>query len=153
MSWKKRILRDIGDLASNGFTVRGDTSDEIDDASCFLVDLIGPKETLYEGVKYTVRFTISEGFPFKSPSVGFVEHVVHPNVDFASGSICLDALNSKWSPCFTIRHVMESLLPYLLTYPNPEDPLNRDAAVLLKNDLEEYKRQVRAAVLKFGKPV
>lgn len=146
MSWKKRIARDIEDLTKGGFDVTGDDTEDITDLSVFRVAFAGPKDTLYEGGQWQIRFTIPAEYPFKSPSVGFVQNIMHPNVDFASGSICLDALNAKWSPCFTIRHVVESILPYLLAYPNPEDPLNREAAALLKNNPEEYSRRVIALV-------
>lgn len=143
MSWQKRALKDIEDLKKNGFEVRGETSEEVERLDVFLVRLTGPKDTPYEGGSWFVRFTIPQEFPFKSPSVGFVQNILHPNIDWASGSICLDALNTKWSPCFTIRHVMDSLLPYLLTYPNPDDPLNRTAADLLKTDAKGYDDLVR----------
>jgi ubiquitin-conjugating enzyme E2 H len=133
-AWQKRILKDLADLESNGFAVLRE-DDRID---MFQVKLAGPKDTPYERGFWFVRFTIPQEYPFKSPSVGFVQNIVHPNVDFASGSICLDVLNTKWSPCFTLRHVMESVLPYLLTYPNPDDPLNREAAYMMKHDPSGY---------------
>jgi ubiquitin-protein ligase len=149
MSWKKRILRDLEDVRAGKFDVYGDTTEDITDLSCFKSVLQGPKDSLYEHASFVVRFTIPEAYPFKSPSVGFVTKIYHPNVDFASGTICLDALNSKWSPCFTIRHVLETLLPYLLNYPNPDDPLNREAAALLKSNPEDYAKEVRKCVQKY----
>jgi len=79
---------------------------------------------------------------------------LHPNIDWTSGSVCLDALNKKWSPVFTLKHVMETLLPYLLAYPNAQDPLNRDAAALLASNPSAFSTMAHEATLKHAlKPV
>ena len=146
-AWSKRVLKDITELRTAGFLVTDENgSEDLSDMSTFLVQMNGPKDTPYENGQWDIRFTITNSFPFTSPSVGFVQHIMHPNIDFASGSICLDTLNSKWSPCTTIRHIVEVILPYLLTYPNPDDPLNREAAALLRANSTEYTRQVLAMV-------
>lgn len=115
--------------------------------------LNGPEGTPYHGYSWQVRFTVSDGFPFHSPSVGFVQHILHPNIDWASGSVCLDALNKKWSPIFTLKHIMESLLPYLLAYPNPDDPLNREASMLLRDNAAAYTAKVLEHVKRHGKKI
>ena len=144
MSWRKRIVRDLNDLKNSGYTVIGENGEEEHPLNLFLVCMEGPKDTPYENCSWQLRFTIPEGYPFQSPSVGFVQRIMHPNVDEASGSICLDALNKAWSPAFTIKHLVDTVLPYLLTYPNPEDPLNREAAHFMKQNLESYKLRVKA---------
>ena len=149
MAWKRRIAHDIADLTEGGFTVVPDSGEEIS-LDCFRVVLDGPKETPYEGGRWHIRFTVSTTFPFTSPSVGFVQHILHPNVDWASGSVCLDALNKKWSPIFTLRHIVETLLPYLLAYPNADDPLNREAAAMMRDHAEAYAAKVVETTKKFG---
>jgi ubiquitin-conjugating enzyme E2 H len=126
-----------------------DVGDELK-MDCFRVLLKGPEGTPYFGYSWQVRFTVSDGFPFHSPSVGFVQHILHPNIDWASGSVCLDALNKKWSPIFTLKHIMESLLPYLLAYPNADDPLNRDASALLRDNPSLYTSKVLESVKRHG---
>ena len=135
-SWQKRLMKDIQDLRENGFELLPEGGPDKDlQLDCFQVGyLSGPKETPYANGRWRVRFTVSSNFPFQSPSVGIVEHIMHPNIDWTSGSVCLDALNKKWSPVFTLRHIMETLLPYLLSYPNAADPLNREAAALLNEN-------------------
>lgn len=142
MAWQKRVLKDLEDLRKANFIVKADDGSDDIKLNVFQVLLEGPKDTPYANGSWYIRFTIPETFPFKSPSVGFIQNIMHPNIDFASGSICLDTLNAKWSPCTTLRHIIEVLLPYLLTYPNPDDPLNREAATLLKTNEKEYIRQV-----------
>ena len=147
MAWRRRITRDLTDLMNSGIEVRGDGTEE-HTLSNFQTVVQGPKDTPYEGHYWHVRFTIPETFPFSSPSVGFVEKIYHPNVDEPSGTICLDTLNKAWSPMNTIKHIVETVLPYLLTYPNPDDPLNRDAAHLLKTDPDGFAKKVRAHTAK-----
>lgn len=142
MAWKRRIARDIKDLLDNNFEVKGENDKEYT-LNSFITTVKGPADTPYQNCTWNVRFTITDGFPFTSPSVGFVQRIFHPNVDEESGSICLDALNKSWSPTFTIRHIVETVLPYLLSYPNPDDPLNRDAAHLLKTNKEGFENRVR----------
>lgn len=144
-AWQKRLTRDIQELSTAGFDVRPDEGTEMR-LDCFRVVLHGPADTPYAGGKWEIRFTVAPTFPFGSPSVGFVQHILHPNVDWASGSVCLDALNKKWSPVFTLKHILDSLLPYLLTYPNPEDPLNREAAILMRDSPDTYTAKVMEAV-------
>lgn len=150
MSWQKRLTKDIQDLNVSGFEVLPEEGSEIK-LDCFRVVLHGPKDTPYEGGSWNVRFTVSHTFPFNSPSVGFIEHILHPNIDWASGSVCLDALNKKWSPVFTLKHIMETLLPYLLAYPNADDPLNRDAAALLSTSPELYTKRVIEYTKRYAK--
>ena len=42
-----------------------------------------------------------------------------------------------------LNNVFESFLPQLLSYPNPIDPLNGDAAALYLHKPEEYKIKIR----------
>lgn len=151
MAWQRRLAKDLADLQENGWGVLPDGPEGSElQLDCFRVRVLGPPDTPYAGYAWHVRFTISQNFPFSSPSVGFVEKILHPNVDWASGSICLDALSKKWSPIFTLRHIVESLLVYLLAYPNPDDPLNRDAAGLMRDNPTAYAAKVLEATKRYG---
>lgn len=147
-AWQRRIARDLKQLVDAGYELRGERDGEEHTLNSFQTTVTGPRDTPYAGCTWHVRFTVPETFPFASPSVGFVERIFHPNVDEASGSICLDALNKAWSPSFTVLHIVESLLPVLLAHPNADDPLNREAAHAYKASPVGFAERARAHALR-----
>ncbi|XP_052479022.1 ubiquitin-conjugating enzyme E2 4 isoform X2 [Gossypium raimondii] len=113
-----------------------------------LLLLLGP----YHGGVWKIRVELPDAYPYKSPSIGFINKIYHPNVDEMSGSVCLDVINQTWSPMFDLVNVFEVFLPQLLLYPNPSDPLNGEAAALMMRDRAAYEQRVKEYCEKYAKP-
>lgn len=112
----------------------------------FVTNFKGPIDSLYEGGKWKLHLLLPDNYPFKSPSIGFVNKIYHPNIDEKSGTICLDVINQTWSPLFELKNIFEEFLPQLLMYPNPNDPLNAEAAELLLHHKQSYEEKVKKYV-------
>ena len=78
MMEKKRRQRDINKLIQSKYVV--DLEKEA--PQYIIVDFHGPADTLYEGGIWKLRIHLPESYPYKSPSIGFINKIFHPNVDF-----------------------------------------------------------------------
>lgn len=116
-----------------------------------VVKFKGPHGSIYAGGLWRVRVELPEGYPYRSPSIGFMDRIYHPNIDEASGSVCLDVINQTWSPMFDLTNIFDSFLPQLLQYPNPSDPMNSEAAALSMENVPEFNKRVKAYVQKYAK--
>jgi ubiquitin-conjugating enzyme E2 H len=130
----KRKIGDLKKLKDSGLRVEFDD----EDIDTIYVCIEGPKETNYEGGFFWLRMMITKDYPFKSPSVIFLTPIFHPNIEYESGSICLDAINEQWTPVFNFERIFSIMIPQLLSYPNPNDPFHIYAAELLMKDAEKY---------------
>ncbi|ORY43252.1 ubiquitin-conjugating enzyme/RWD-like protein [Leucosporidium creatinivorum] len=143
---KRRIETDVMKLLMSDYevTLVNDNMQE------FYVRFHGPTETPFAGGVWKIHVELPDGYPYKSPSIGFMNKIFHPNIDELSGSVCLDVINQTWSPMFDMINIFEVFLPQLLRYPNAADPLNGEAAALLMRDAKAYDVKVKEYVTRFA---
>jgi ubiquitin-protein ligase len=102
--------------------------------------IFGPEGTPYHGFKLSLNITLPDNYPFSAPQVSFTSNIWHPNVGTA-GNICLDILQSNWTPALKLSSVLLSISS-LLNDPNPASPLNGEAGRKYTSNREEYNRNV-----------
>lgn len=139
-----RINQDIIRLINNKHIVRAK------DLKDFTVLFCGPSETPYENGVWIVSVTVDEQYPFNRPIVKFKTKIYHPNIDRNSGEVCMNVLYENWSPIYEMLTIFEQFLPQLLKYPNPNDPLNFEAARLLLHKPTIYEEQVLKYVRRYA---
>ncbi|KGO75757.1 Ubiquitin-conjugating enzyme, E2 [Penicillium italicum] len=98
----------------------------------------------FAGGHWKIHVEIPDQYPYKSPSVGFVNRIFHSNIDELPGSVCLDVINQTWSPMYDMINIFEVFLPQLLRYPNPSDPLNGEAVALMMREPKGCEAKVKA---------
>ena len=145
-SSKRRIDTDVIKLieSKHQVTVRSDNLNDL------IVKFHGPLGTPYEDGVWKVRVNLPDDYPFKSPSVGFLNKIYHPNIDEDTGVVCLDVINQNWSALYDLSNIFETFLPQLLTYPNSKDPLNPIAADLQLLKPEAYEKKVIEYVRRYA---
>ncbi|KAK2994787.1 hypothetical protein RJ640_021019 [Escallonia rubra] len=105
---------------------------------------IRPDEGYYNGGIFVFTFQISPIYPHEAPKVKCKTKVYHPNIDL-EGNVCLNILREDWKPVLNINTIIYGLY-HLFTEPNHEDPLNPDAAGVLRDNPKLFESNVRRAM-------
>ena len=111
----------------------------------FMVKMkIDSKDSYWNGATYTFKFEIPDNYPIEAPKVTVLEKIYHPNID-PKGPICLNLLKKDWRPILTVQHVIQGLF-FLFLEPNPADPLNTNAADVMRENINTFKSNVNKSL-------
>uniref|UniRef100_A0A8C9Y516 NEDD8-conjugating enzyme UBC12 n=1 Tax=Sander lucioperca TaxID=283035 RepID=A0A8C9Y516_SANLU len=91
--------------------------------------IISPDEGFYKGGKFVFSFKVGQGYPHDPPQ----------------GNVCLNILREDWKPVLTINSIIYGL-QYLFLEPNPEDPLNKEAAEVLQTNRRLFEQNVHRSL-------
>ncbi|KAF8036464.1 hypothetical protein BT93_C2246 [Corymbia citriodora subsp. variegata] len=129
------------------------TSDLPSSLSTILAEIEGPEGSVYADGVFKIKIQIPERYPFQPPSVTFRTPIYHPNID-NGGRICLDILNlppkGAWQPSLNISTVLTSI-GLLLSEPNPDDGLMREASREYKYNRQTFDEKARYMTQKYAK--
>ncbi|XP_052131115.1 ubiquitin-conjugating enzyme E2 N-like [Frankliniella occidentalis] len=139
----KRVMSDIKDFQKEETHGIFLTDPDVSDLSCVLVSFWGLEGTEFEGGTFDLKIEIPDKFPFKNPQMFFKTRVWHPNVCQLSGRICMDLLDRNWHSGIVLKECVEAAR-CLLSLPNPDSPLNAEAANLLEHNEALYWSNARA---------
>jgi ubiquitin-protein ligase/Ran GTPase-activating protein (RanGAP) involved in mRNA processing and transport len=122
----RRLIRDMKDMEDNDIpTVNVSASPLEDDLFTWHANLIGPKDTLYEGSMYHLEIKIPETYPMMPPTISFMSPIHHPNAfvnpDGRTYRLCLDltevnkaAGSGGWSSAYSIQSILIQLQSFLI---------------------------------------
>eukprot|EP00850_Spirogloea_muscicola_P016665 SM000137S00443 [mRNA] locus=s137:141648:143126:+ [translate_table: standard] len=105
---------------------------------------IRPDEGYYQAGTFVFSFVIPQGYPHEAPKVKCKTKVYHPNIDL-EGNVCLNILREDWKPVLSVNSIIYGL-QYLFLDPNPDDPLNQEAAEVLRDNPRQFEANVRRSM-------
>ncbi|XP_044469306.1 NEDD8-conjugating enzyme Ubc12-like isoform X2 [Mangifera indica] len=94
--------------------------------------------------KFLFSFQVPSIYPHDAPRVKCKTKIFHPNIDL-EGNVCLNVLREDWKPVLNINTIIYGLY-HLFTEPNCEDPLNHEAADMLRDQPNVFEANVRRAL-------
>ncbi|NWQ84777.1 UBC12 enzyme, partial [Columbina picui] len=104
----------------------------------------------YKGGKFVFSFKVGQGYPHDPPKVKCETMVYHPNIDL-EGNVCLNIL--RWATntsrvATTTSGVATSIsgVATISSEPNPEDPLNKEAAEVLQSNRRLFEQNVQRSL-------
>ncbi|KAK5135201.1 hypothetical protein LTR04_004630, partial [Oleoguttula sp. CCFEE 6159] len=140
----RRLVSDHASLHNDGLPPNYlfPTTSTSDDLTQLDVLLAGPASTPYALGLWKLHLEIPPTYPAAPPKAHFRTKIYHPNVDEATGAVCVETLKRDWDAKLTLRDVLVTI-SCLLIQPNPASALNAEAGALLQEDYESFARRAR----------
>lgn len=157
MSAIKRLQKEYRELTSKPYD---EFSVALKEDNIYSWDIIifGPSDTPYEGGMFKSVMEFPMEYPNKPPVLKFLSEIYHPNIH-TDGKVCISILHEgedqwgyestaeRWNPIHGVSSVIMSVIS-MLSDPNDESPANIDAAVMWRENYDEFKKKVYQCVAK-----
>ncbi|KAL5393210.1 hypothetical protein DPSP01_000041 [Paraphaeosphaeria sporulosa] len=104
--------------------------------------LAGPVGTPYAHGVWRLHLDIPPTYPTAPPTATFRTRLWHPNIDEATGAVCVETLKRDWSSTLKLRDVLVTI-SCLLIQPNPASALNEAAGKLASEDWDSFCRRAK----------
>lgn len=105
---------------------------------------VKPDRGLWAGAPFVFSIKVPDMYPHDPPKVMCLTKLYHPNIDL-EGHVCLNILREDWKPVFDINSVIYGII-YLFYEPNANDPLNHEAAQLMRENTAAFEANVRSSL-------
>ena len=131
-----RLQKDLSELDQAPF-VSVSTDPTLPMVVTMDIDLKNERESIWHGGKYNFTVTHPPEYPHKPPIAHCNTPIYHPNID-TEGAVCLNILRADWKPVLDVGNVIDGLI-FLFLEPNPNDPLNHEAAAEFRENPARFK--------------
>jgi ubiquitin-conjugating enzyme E2 S len=140
----RRLAGDHGSLHTAGLPPNYlfPPNQESSDLTSLDILLAGPVGTPYASGVWRLHLDIPPTYPAAPPTATFRTRLWHPNIDEASGAVCVETLKRDWKSELKLRDVLVTI-SCLLIQPNPASALNEEAGKLAQEDWEGYCRRAK----------
>lgn len=118
-----------------------------------------PGRNLLRGGIFTAKLIFPPDYPLSPPKMKFTCEMFHPNI-FTDGRVCISILHApgddplgyelsaeRWSPVQSVEKILLSVVS-MLAEPNDESGANVDAAIMWRENREEFNKIARRIVRK-----
>ena len=142
----RRLQKELKDLLRE--PVEGVTAGPVEDGLLkWSAAVLGPPDSPYENGCWELSIEYPADYPFKPPKVAFLTPIFHPNIN--GRNICIDILQSQWSPALTISKVL-LCIQSLIWDPDPHDALVPDIGLLCRLDRARFETAAREMTARFA---
>ena len=95
---------------------------------------------------------VHESYPYRPPTIRFINTVYHPNIQEDYGIVCLDVISEEWTEKYDLMHIFDYFLPQLFALPEPSDPQSMLCRILgsMSKHHKNYKVKVKEYIQKYA---
>lgn len=140
---EKRLIKELNTLQKSPSPALVSCGPRDQDLYTWEALLKGPVDSPYEGGVWKVRIDIPKNYPHAPPTMNFETKICHPNIHLETGEVCIDVLKDQWTPAWGIASALMAVQT-MLGMPEPDSPLNIDAASLVRlGDMKAYNQLIQ----------